>query len=204
MSRLPIANLGRRPSAGRVVVVLRARPEVVDAVLPAAAGLVGGHALLIAAFTRPGGMGGFLRRDRFAWLSAGAALSDAEEGAHRFAHTADRFSVALSVMRGEELELQIAAEACAHPDGSLFASARDAAAYLDAFAATRAEERRAWEPLAPTALAWRVPGLDDDAQRALAFDSAFRQVPVRLLHTPRARVEGVLRSAGAPPLPARP
>jgi hypothetical protein len=189
-----------------VVVILRASPAVVAAHLPAAAArdaLVRGHALLLAAFTRRGRVARFLRHDRLAWLAGGEEVpGDDDAPARRCEHAADRFTVALTVHRDDDVELHLAAEACAQPEGSVFTCTRDAVAFLDRYAATRAERRRAWEPLAPTAVEWRVPGLPSETRDALAFDSAFRQVPVRLLHAPRGRFQRVLQAESARPLPA--
>jgi len=202
MSRLPLGSLRRRPSAGRVVVALRAEARLIAELVPEPPILLRGRALLLAAFTCRTAMGGLLHRERLTWLCDGAPLVVDAATTQRCTHTADRFSIALRVTRAEELELALAAEACARPDDSVFPSAREAAAYLDAHDATRAEEGRHWEPLAPTHVEWRVPGLDEAAHRALEFDSAFRQVPVRLLPTPSALLGKVPR-AGTAPIPAR-
>ena len=167
--------------------LLRGAPGGLETALPGGVGeLVAGTALVLASFVRRGRVGRFLARDHLEWLCGGVELKP-EDAQRRFSHEADRFSVALTVLSGEAVELELAAEACSRPEGSVFASARAAAEFLDRTPATRADEGRVWEPLAPTTARWRVPGLPEDLQGALEFDSAYRQVARRLLFTTPAQ-----------------
>jgi hypothetical protein len=203
MARL---RIGRRNGDGelRVVVLLRGTPAALEAALPGGVGeVVGGAALVLASFVRRGRVGRFLARDHLAWLCGGVELGP-ENRERRFSHEADRFSVALTVLAGEALELELAAEACSRPDGSVFASARAASEFLDRMPATRADEGRVWEPLAPTTARWCVPGLAPELQETLEFDSAYRQVARRLLFTSPAQdaaVRGAAASVRALPSP---
>ena len=195
-----MGRLGGEPGALRVVVLLRGTPERLAGAVPGSADLevVGGAALLVASFGRRGRVGRFLARDRLVWLSGGVELGP-EHPHRRFSHEADRFSVALTVHAGEELELELAAEACSRPEGSIFPSARAAGEFLDSRPETRADEGRVWEPLAPKTARWRVPGLPDELQDALEFDSAYRQVDRRLVFATSATAKGrsALRNAAA-------
>jgi hypothetical protein len=162
--------------------------------------LVRGMLVCAASFVRRGRVGRFLPRDRLTWFAGGRELPTGH-GSRRFEHRSDRFSVSLNVFAGSESELVLEAEACAHPEGSLFPSARAAAEFLADLPATRADQGRAWEPLAPLRAEWRLPGLSPEINAALAFDSAYRQVARRLAFQPGVASRTALRAARVRPLP---
>ena len=205
MAGIGLGRLGGERAASRVIVLLRGSPSLVEPWLPPAEEreLVGGLVLVAAAFVRRGRVGRFLARDRLAWLADGMELVP-ESPPRRFSHETDRFSLSLTVHSGEELELQLTAEACAVPEGSVFPSARAAAEFLERTAATQVDEGRVWEPLAPTAAHWRIPRQPDALQEALEFDSAYRQVARRLLINPSSKTSSAVQAAAARvrPLPS--
>ena len=201
MGTRPFKKQGREPTARRVVVQLRAAPEAFahllahgkrDRGLDLKPWSVHGYVLLTGCYVRRGRVGRFLARERLTWILAGKTF-DAGGPSRHFEHAGDRFSFELTVSAGDVEELYLAAESCANPSGSVFASTREAADYLERTPETRADAGRAWEPLDATQARWFLLGFPDALSEALEFDSAFRQVARRVTpiseHSERAHPE---------------
>lgn len=213
----------RRPVEERILLVHRTRPELLRPWLPedALPLTAAGFALALVCYTRrrparverllPGHLRQ-LRPRRREELSLHLPregpgpwrlpLAAQGQGSPTFVHEGTALGVSLTVRsEGNEL-LHLRAEARGLPTGSVFSSARDAAAYLRAAPAAEdldLPETRTWEPL--EVLDLRAPLLEELLPEG-ELDSAFRMVARRTLPVQERHGEGPRTAPAATPLPS--
>lgn len=202
MAKLAFIRQGSGRTAACVAVNLRAAPGAVAEWLgedpdTLEKWTVRGQVLVTACYTQ---RGRFLPRESFTWLRPGATPTEAST-ARRFTLTADRFSLELDVLTGSTEELHLAGRSCPRPNGSVFASAREAAEYLARRSRTRVRTGHVWEPLEVIEARWQPLGLPEHLRDAFELDSAFRQVK-RPLTPVTASEDRIHASVETHPLPS--
>ncbi|MEM7305482.1 MAG: hypothetical protein AAF682_02370 [Planctomycetota bacterium] len=213
MAKLSIGKLAGESFTSRIVLQFRVAPQALAAGWAPGSDdaeddwLVRGFAVVAASYVRRGRVGRFLPRERWSYRLAGRALPTATAGARSIEVEEDRFALRLTVRSGEREELHYRGETCGQPEGSLFASTREAAEFLSRDPELTADKHRAWEPLSTGEIRCLPPELPPE-WRALGprmeFDSAFRQItkPVVFLPAPRGLRDLRARTSPVKPLPS--